>query len=191
MGSTATLACHSEHGSPTPTYTWSRIGQVDTKASTDGELFVLVRSLSVCTIVSLTIHLTVSSVVNTGTLVFENITESDFGSYLCTSKNVAGESVCDLNFYAGKLFAFNHLLQMQIHLLRNREESEQVKILLSAVGATDVGKLDSNDVGYIVAIVLGIVLGCVLIGVAIYFIVQAVNKKKYKGVQQTEGTAMR
>lgn len=66
-----------------------------------------------------------------------------------------------------------------------------LKCFFSGVGATDVGKLDSNDVGYIAAIVLGVVLGLVLIGLAIWLIVQSVNKKKYKGVRQTEGTQMR
>lgn len=51
--------------------------------------------------------------------------------------------------------------------------------------------MDSNDVGYLAAIILGVLLGCVLIGVAVWLIVQAVNKKKYKGVRQTEGTPMR
>lgn len=65
-----------------------------------------------------------------------------------------------------------------------------VKILLSAVGSTDDGTLNSMEAGYVAAIVVGIVLGLVLIGVAIWLIVRAVNAKKYKGVSQ-EGNEMR
>lgn len=69
---------------------------------------MLVLPVEVCTTMSLKIHLTVSAGLNTGTMVIDNITESDFGSYRCTSQNMAGTSVCELNFFAGKLFAFEH-----------------------------------------------------------------------------------
>lgn len=69
-----------------------------------------------CTIMSLNMHLTVSAAVNTGTLSIENITESDYGMYRCTSTNVAGTSICELKLHAGKLFAFEHFLEIQIHL---------------------------------------------------------------------------
>lgn len=68
---------------------------------------------------SLTIHLTVSAAPTAGTLVIANITESDFGSYICTSQNVAGATYCELDFYDGKLLAFKRLLQMQMHFLRH------------------------------------------------------------------------
>lgn len=149
-------------------------------------------SSEVGTVMSLNIHCPVSAVQKTGTLVIENITESDFGSYVCTAQNMVGTAICDLEFYAGKPFVFKHFLEMLIRPWRNREENGWVEILLfSGAGATNAGKLDSNDVGYIAAIVLGIVLGLVLIGVAIWLIVRAVKKKKYKGVQQTDGTQMR
>lgn len=37
LGQTAILACHSEHGSPTPTYNWTRVGEVQTKTGVDGK----------------------------------------------------------------------------------------------------------------------------------------------------------
>lgn len=66
-----------------------------------------------------------------------------------------------------------------------------VEILLSAVDSTDGGPLNSMEAGYVAAIVVGVVLGLVLTGVAIWLIVRAVNAKKYTGVEQKEGTEMR
>lgn len=66
-----------------------------------------------------------------------------------------------------------------------------VEILLSAVDSTDGGRLNSMEAGYVAAIVVGVVLGLVLTGVAIWLIVRAVNAKKYSGVEQKEGTEMR
>lgn len=66
-----------------------------------------------------------------------------------------------------------------------------VEILLSAVDSTEGGPLNSMEAGYVAAIVVGVVLGLVLIGVAIWLIVRAVNEKKYKGVDQKEATEMR
>lgn len=65
-----------------------------------------------------------------------------------------------------------------------------MEILLSAVGSTDQGTVDGTTAGYIAAVVVGVVLGCVLIGVSIWLIVRAVKNKKYKGVNQGEGTQM-
>lgn len=142
-----------------------------------------------CTTVSLNMHLTVSAAVNTGTLSIENITESDFGMYRCTSTNVAGTSICELKLHAGKLFAFENFSGNTNTSPKNSMKMG-VEILLCAVGSTDSGKLDSMEAGYVAAIVVGIVLGLVLIGVAIWLIVRAVNAKKYKGVNQ-EGNEMR
>lgn len=66
-----------------------------------------------------------------------------------------------------------------------------VEILLSAVDSTDGRALNSMEAGYVAAIVVGVVLGLVLTGVAIWLIVRAVNAKKYTGVEQKEGTEMR
>lgn len=152
--------------------------------------FMFIRSLEAWTFMSLNINLTVSAGLNTGTHLIENITSSDYGLYRCTSENVAGKSTCELELYPGKLIALM-ILWIYKYISKGNKGNTGRFSLLSVSGATDKGKLDSNDAGYIAAIVLAVLLGCVLIGVAIWFIVQAVNKKKYKGVQQAEGTPMR
>ncbi|KAM7397706.1 hypothetical protein PAMA_005837 [Pampus argenteus] len=69
-GHLVTLTCHSERGSPTPTYTWTRLDQTKTRRP------VLGRTSS------------------TGILEIRNISEFEFGEYQCKATNVVGFSTC-------------------------------------------------------------------------------------------------
>ncbi|XP_076024402.1 V-set and immunoglobulin domain-containing protein 1-like [Genypterus blacodes] len=69
-GHRVTLTCHSERGSPVPTYTWIRLDQTKTRRPVQGR------------------------VSNTGILEFRNISEFQFGEYLCNSSNAVGFSTC-------------------------------------------------------------------------------------------------
>ncbi|XP_051257175.1 V-set and immunoglobulin domain-containing protein 1-like [Dicentrarchus labrax] len=71
-GHLVTLTCHSEHGSPTPTYTWTRLDQAKTRMP------VLGRTTT------------------TGILEIRNISEFQFGEYQCEATNAVGSSVCTI-----------------------------------------------------------------------------------------------
>ncbi|KAM7374080.1 hypothetical protein PAMP_006757 [Pampus punctatissimus] len=75
-GHLVTLTCHSERGSPTPTYTWIRLDQTKTRRP------VLGRTTS------------------TGILEIRNISEFEFGEYQCRATNVAGFSTCTVELGA-------------------------------------------------------------------------------------------
>ncbi|XP_072302647.1 V-set and immunoglobulin domain-containing protein 1-like [Eucyclogobius newberryi] len=71
-GHLVTLTCHSESGSPSPTYTWIRLDQTKTRRP------VLGRST------------------DTGILQITNISQFEFGEYQCTATNAAGFSTCTI-----------------------------------------------------------------------------------------------
>ncbi|KAF7661573.1 hypothetical protein LDENG_00258660 [Lucifuga dentata] len=72
-GHLVTLTCHSEHGSPTPLYTWTRLDQTKTRKPVLGrdEYFT-----------------------KTGKLEFRNISQFQFGEYMCNASNAVGFSTC-------------------------------------------------------------------------------------------------
>ncbi|XP_070774189.1 V-set and immunoglobulin domain-containing protein 1-like [Enoplosus armatus] len=69
-GHLVTLTCHSERGSPTPTYTWIRLDQTKTRRP------VLGRTTT------------------TGILEIRNISQFEFGEYQCNATNAVGFSTC-------------------------------------------------------------------------------------------------
>ncbi|KAM4620329.1 V-set and immunoglobulin domain-containing protein 1-like [Polymixia lowei] len=71
-GHRVTLKCHSERGSPTPTYIWTRLDQTKTRRP------VLGRTTT------------------TGLLEIRNISQFEFGEYECKATNAAGFSSCTL-----------------------------------------------------------------------------------------------
>ncbi|XP_035480543.2 V-set and immunoglobulin domain-containing protein 1 [Scophthalmus maximus] len=71
-GHLVTLTCHSERGSPTPTYTWTRLDQTKTRRPPLG------------------------SITTTGMYKIRNISEFEFGEYQCNATNVAGFSTCTI-----------------------------------------------------------------------------------------------
>uniref|UniRef100_A0A3Q3JNQ2 V-set and immunoglobulin domain-containing protein 1 n=1 Tax=Monopterus albus TaxID=43700 RepID=A0A3Q3JNQ2_MONAL len=72
-GHEVTLTCHSERGSPTPTYTWTRLDQSKTKRPVLGQ------------------------VKTTGILEIRNISQFEFGEYECNATNVVGFSTCTID----------------------------------------------------------------------------------------------
>uniref|UniRef100_A0A3Q1FVD0 V-set and immunoglobulin domain-containing protein 1 n=1 Tax=Acanthochromis polyacanthus TaxID=80966 RepID=A0A3Q1FVD0_9TELE len=124
-GHLVTLTCHSEHGSPKPTYTWTRLDQTKTRRP------VLGRTTT------------------TGVLEIKNMSQFEFGEYQCNATNAAGFSTC--------------------------------MIELSP---------DTGD-GVVAAAVIGALLGCVLIALAVWFSVRAVKKHKYKAVKAGEVNEMK
>ncbi|XP_028278008.1 V-set and immunoglobulin domain-containing protein 1-like [Parambassis ranga] len=71
-GHKVTLTCHSERGSPNPTYTWIRLDQTRTRRP------VLGRTTT------------------TGILEFRNISQFEFGEYQCQATNPVGFSTCTI-----------------------------------------------------------------------------------------------
>ncbi|XP_044078645.1 V-set and immunoglobulin domain-containing protein 1-like isoform X1 [Siniperca chuatsi] len=78
-GHLVTLTCHSERGSPTPTYTWIRLDQTKTRRPVLGRM------------------------TKTGILEIRNISQFEFGEYQCNATNVVGFSTCtiELNHEVG------------------------------------------------------------------------------------------
>uniref|UniRef100_A0A3B4ZTG4 V-set and immunoglobulin domain-containing protein 1 n=1 Tax=Stegastes partitus TaxID=144197 RepID=A0A3B4ZTG4_9TELE len=74
-GHLVTLTCHSESGSPNPTYTWTRLDQTKTRRP------VLGRSESLTT---------------TGILEIKNMSQFEFGEYQCNATNTVGFSTCTI-----------------------------------------------------------------------------------------------
>ncbi|XP_071316956.1 V-set and immunoglobulin domain-containing protein 1-like [Trachinotus anak] len=72
-GHLVTLTCHSERGSPKPTYTWTRLDQTKTRRP------VLGRTTT------------------TGILEIRNISQFEFGEYQCNATNAVGFSICTLD----------------------------------------------------------------------------------------------
>ncbi|XP_048853758.1 V-set and immunoglobulin domain-containing protein 1-like [Brienomyrus brachyistius] len=69
-GHLVTLTCHSEHGSPAPTYNWTKLEQghgVSTRAVTN---------------------------LQTGVLQFGNLSQFEFGQYQCNASNSVGFAIC-------------------------------------------------------------------------------------------------
>ncbi|XP_034033289.1 V-set and immunoglobulin domain-containing protein 1-like [Thalassophryne amazonica] len=124
-GHLVTLTCHSEHGSPKPTYTWTRLDQTKSRRPVLG-------------------HVT-----ENGILEIKNISQFQFGEYQCNAANVAGFSSC--------------------------------KIELNA---------EAGD-GVIAGAVIGALLGCVLIILAVWFIAHMLKKHKYKAVKASEAETKR
>uniref|UniRef100_A0A673XIW6 V-set and immunoglobulin domain-containing protein 1 n=1 Tax=Salmo trutta TaxID=8032 RepID=A0A673XIW6_SALTR len=77
-GHLVTLTCHSVQGSPTPSYTWTRLDQDKTKKPVLGY---------------------------TGSLYITNISQFEFGEYQCSASNDVGAETCtvELNHGTGKL----------------------------------------------------------------------------------------
>ncbi|XP_010773454.1 V-set and immunoglobulin domain-containing protein 1-like isoform X2 [Notothenia coriiceps] len=71
-GHLVTLTCHSERGSPPPTYTWIRLDQARTRRPVMG------------------------ITTETGILEIRNISQFEFGEYQCTATNGEGFSTCTL-----------------------------------------------------------------------------------------------
>ncbi|XP_044227469.1 V-set and immunoglobulin domain-containing protein 1-like [Thunnus albacares] len=71
-GHLVTLTCHSERGSPTPTYTWIRLDQTRTRRPILGR------------------------VTKTGILEIRNISQFEFGEYQCNATNAVGFSTCTI-----------------------------------------------------------------------------------------------
>ncbi|XP_029923973.1 V-set and immunoglobulin domain-containing protein 1-like [Myripristis murdjan] len=71
-GHLVTLTCHSEHGSPTPTYTWTRLDNTKARRT------VSARSTTA------------------GILEIRNISQFEFGEYQCNVSNPVGFSTCVL-----------------------------------------------------------------------------------------------
>lgn len=76
LGRLVTLTCHSERGSPVPTYTWIRLDQSKTRRPVLGR------------------------VTETGILKIANISQSEFGEYQCNATNAAGFSTCTVELTA-------------------------------------------------------------------------------------------
>ncbi|KAL0994136.1 hypothetical protein UPYG_G00118170 [Umbra pygmaea] len=71
-GHLVTLTCHSEQGSPAPTYTWTRLGQDNVM-----------------------VPVPFGNIDPTkGSLYIRNISQFEFGLYKCTSNNVVGSASC-------------------------------------------------------------------------------------------------
>uniref|UniRef100_A0A4W5KZ68 V-set and immunoglobulin domain-containing protein 1 n=1 Tax=Hucho hucho TaxID=62062 RepID=A0A4W5KZ68_9TELE len=70
-GHLVTLTCHSERGSPTPTYTWIRLEQDKTKKPVMGNTEPKI-----------------------GSLYFRNISQFEFGEYCCNASNAVGSATC-------------------------------------------------------------------------------------------------
>ncbi|XP_042370135.1 V-set and immunoglobulin domain-containing protein 1-like, partial [Plectropomus leopardus] len=70
FGHLVTLTCHSEHGSPKPTYTWTRLDQTSTWSRARGRA------------------------TPGGILEIQNMTQFQFGEYRCNATNVVGYSTC-------------------------------------------------------------------------------------------------
>ncbi|XP_041808391.1 V-set and immunoglobulin domain-containing protein 1-like [Chelmon rostratus] len=124
-GHLVTLTCHSERGSPTPTYTWTRLDQTKTRMPVLGR------------------------VTTTGILEIRNISQFEFGEYQCNATNAVGYSTCTIELSA------------------------------------DVGD------GVIAGAVIGALLGCVLIILAVWFIVHTMKRHRYKTVKAAEGNEMK
>lgn len=75
-GHAVTLTCHSERGSPPPTYTWIRLDQTKTRRPVLGR------------------------VTDTGILQIANISQFEFGEYQCNATNAAGFSTCTIELNA-------------------------------------------------------------------------------------------
>uniref|UniRef100_A0A3B4XXB1 V-set and immunoglobulin domain-containing protein 1 n=1 Tax=Seriola lalandi dorsalis TaxID=1841481 RepID=A0A3B4XXB1_SERLL len=88
-GHLVTLTCHSEHGSPKPTYTWTRLDQTKTRRP------VLGRSEST----------------KTGILEIRNISQFEFGEYQCNATNVVGFSICTVDLSPGMFHFFLFVLE--------------------------------------------------------------------------------
>nr|XP_046267317.1 V-set and immunoglobulin domain-containing protein 1-like [Scatophagus argus] len=71
-GHLVTLTCHSESGSPTPTYIWTRLDQTKTRRPILGR------------------------VTTTGILEIRNISQFEFGEYQCNATNAVGFSICSV-----------------------------------------------------------------------------------------------
>uniref|UniRef100_A0A665XB45 V-set and immunoglobulin domain-containing protein 1 n=1 Tax=Echeneis naucrates TaxID=173247 RepID=A0A665XB45_ECHNA len=78
-GHLVTLTCHSELGSPKPTYTWTRLDQTRTRRPV----------LGITT--------------PTGILTIQNISQFEFGEYQCNATNVVGFSVCTVDLSPGTI----------------------------------------------------------------------------------------
>ncbi|XP_060941563.1 V-set and immunoglobulin domain-containing protein 1-like [Limanda limanda] len=75
-GHLVTLTCHSELGSPTPTYTWTKLDQAKTRMPVLGQTSP------------------------NGILRITNISQFQFGEYQCNATNVAGFSACTIELSA-------------------------------------------------------------------------------------------
>ncbi|XP_035035158.2 V-set and immunoglobulin domain-containing protein 1-like [Hippoglossus stenolepis] len=75
-GHLVTLTCHSELGSPTPTYTWTKLDQAKTRMPVLGQTNP------------------------TGILKITNISQFQFGEYQCNATNVAGFTTCSIELAA-------------------------------------------------------------------------------------------
>ncbi|KAG7516893.1 V-set and immunoglobulin domain-containing protein 1-like [Solea senegalensis] len=124
-GHLVTLTCHSERGSPTPVYTWTRLDQTKTRRPLLG--------------------ITTTN----GVLRFSNISQFEFGEYQCNATNVVGFSTCSVEL------------------------------------SPDVAD------GVIAGAVIGALLGCVLIILAVWFIVHTVKGRRYKAVKASEAAEMK
>uniref|UniRef100_A0A673ZZB4 V-set and immunoglobulin domain-containing protein 1 n=1 Tax=Salmo trutta TaxID=8032 RepID=A0A673ZZB4_SALTR len=83
-GHLVTLTCHSERGSPTPTYTWIRVDQDKTKTPVMGNTDPTI-----------------------GSLYFRNISQFEFGEYRCSASNAVGSATCtvELNHGMGNIYS--------------------------------------------------------------------------------------
>ncbi|XP_030649142.1 V-set and immunoglobulin domain-containing protein 1-like [Chanos chanos] len=71
-GNLVTLSCHSEKGSPVPTYTWTKVDQGKSR-SVKG-----------------------TANVKTGIMYIRNLTQFEFGEYRCNASNIIGYSTCTI-----------------------------------------------------------------------------------------------
>lgn len=124
-GHLVTLTCHSEYGSPKPTYTWTRLDQTKTRRPVLGRL------------------------TPTGVLEIKNMSQFEFGDYQCNATNSVGFSICTIELSP-----------------------------------------EAGD-GVIAGAVIGALLGCVLIGLVVWFIAHSVKKHKYKAVKAAEANEMK
>lgn len=128
-GHLVTLTCHSERGSPTPTYTWTRLDQTKTRMPVLGRgercICVFVRHL-LTSIRSLTCAL-VSSVTTTGILEIRNISQFEFGEYQCNATNAVGYSTCTIELSAG-MFVFQFLRKCaKMYVKKTAEKARRYK----------------------------------------------------------------
>ncbi|XP_068600581.1 V-set and immunoglobulin domain-containing protein 1-like [Brachionichthys hirsutus] len=75
-GHLVTLTCHSERGSPPPTYSWTNLDQAKTRRPAMGRT------------------------TKTGILEIRNISEFQFGEYQCNATNIVGFSLCTVELNA-------------------------------------------------------------------------------------------
>lgn len=75
-GQLVTLTCHSDRGSPSPTYTWIKLDQSKTQRPILGQAN------------------------DTGILQIANISQLDFGEYQCNATNAAGFATCTIELNA-------------------------------------------------------------------------------------------